>query len=345
MLKTTESGRRLNVMGCDICKDRLSSHMPLIDSAFKIPWYFHNPHAATIVPSMFRKVDGFSYTRERLELPDGDFLDLDWVRGGARKLVLLSHGLEGNSGRAYMRGTAGHFIGAGWDVLAWNCRSCSGEINRLPRFYHHADTDDIRAVIDHAVTGYDEVVLVGYSMGGSISLNYLAAAGKVPASVLGAVVFSVPVVLYSSVVALSQKGNGFYRKRFMEKLKVKMKIKAGMFPDILDITGLDEISYFEEFDNRFTAPLHGFENADHFYREGSVLNKLANIERPVLIVNAIDDPFLGEECYPIDLCEHLPHVFIETPRKGGHVGFPVNRRLQSYMDFRALDFYLGYMMD
>jgi predicted alpha/beta-fold hydrolase len=317
--------------------------MPLIDSDYQVPFYLSNPHASTIVPSMFRKVAGFTYNRERLELPDGDFLDLDWVKQGSRKLVILSHGLEGNSGRGYMRGTAGNFYRAGWDVLAWNCRSCSGEINRLARFYHHADTQDIKSVIEHGESEYDEVLLVGYSMGGSISLNYLGSIMDIPASVIGAVVFSVPVVLYSSVTALSEKGNGFYRKRFMEKLKAKMKTKAEMFPDQIDVNGIDSISYFEEYDNRFTAPLHGFRDADHFYHEGSALPRLRDIEKPVLIVNAIDDPFLGEECYPYDLCEALTNVYLETPGKGGHVGFPVNRRLESFMDFRALEFYQSYI--
>jgi predicted alpha/beta-fold hydrolase len=181
------------------------------------------------------------------------------------------------------------------------------------------------------------VLLVGYSMGGSISLNYLSL--PIPSEIKGAVVFSVPVVLKSSVEALTKKGNGFYRKRFLQKLKAKMQVKARMFPDLIDVSEIERIQYFEEFDERYTAPLHGFESAEAFYDAGSTLKKLPEITRPVLIVNAINDPFLGEECYPFDVCTDLPNIYLEAPKKGGHVGFAMNQKLQSYMDDRPLQFY------
>jgi len=112
--------------------------MPLQTSYYeKRPWYLFNRHMETVIPSLFYKVDGINYQRERLELEDGDFLDLDWLAGGNNRLLILSHGLEGSAGRHYIQRPAKFFSNKGWDILAWNNRSCSGEMNRLPRFYHH----------------------------------------------------------------------------------------------------------------------------------------------------------------------------------------------------------------
>src|SRR5215510_13761043 len=136
--------------------------MPLIKhSQYKAPAHLFNGHIETIVPSTFRKIDGVAYVRERLELSDGDFLDLDWLKSDSRNLMIFSHGLEGNSERHYCKGMAKYFFQRGWDALIWNCRGCSGEMNRLPRFYHHGATEDLRAVIEHAIRkGYRFLTLV-----------------------------------------------------------------------------------------------------------------------------------------------------------------------------------------
>ena len=125
--------------------------MPIIKNSTypNPPFYQFNGHLQTIIPGIFRKVKGVNYDRERLELSDGDFLDLDWIRKGNKNIVLLSHGLEGDSDRQYILGAAKYFSQNGWDVLAWNCRSCSGEMNRNPRLYHHGDIEDIGTVVNH----------------------------------------------------------------------------------------------------------------------------------------------------------------------------------------------------
>ncbi|MEQ1588434.1 MAG: alpha/beta fold hydrolase [Cyclobacteriaceae bacterium] len=148
--------------------------MPLIPSSpYRPPFHLFNGHLETIIPSIFRKVSAV-YQRERIELTDGDFLDLDWLSKGRNKLVIVSHGLEGNSDRHYAKGMAAYFFERGWDAIAWNCRGCSGEINRLPRSYHHGATEDLAAVVDHAIQkSYTHIVLVGFSMGGSMTLKYL----------------------------------------------------------------------------------------------------------------------------------------------------------------------------
>ncbi len=315
--------------------------MPVIPSSYRPPYYYRNGHISTLLPAIFRKVPEVTYTRERLELPDGDFLDLDWSRTRARKVIILSHGLEGSADRGYMRGLVRYMNAAGWDALAWNCRSCSGEMNRLPRFYHHADTGDIGAVIDHVLeTGnYEEILLSGFSMGGSMILNYLGEHGEaVDKRIRGASVYSVPVKMRSSVDALARPENRIYRRRFLRKLETKIRLKADLFPAHISAENWDAIQHFPDFDNRYTAPLHGFEDAEDFYEKASAVNRLADIRRPVLLVNAVNDPFLGNDCYPEEICDTLPHVYLETPEFGGHVGFPLRKGI-SYMDTRTLEFY------
>jgi uncharacterized protein len=312
--------------------------MPLINSSFyKRPLYLLNGHFETIVPSAFRKIEDVTYQRERLELKDGDFLDLDWKRSHGNRLVIISHGLEGSSDRHYSKGMARHFFNAGWDALAWNCRSCSGEINRLPRFYHHGATEDLSAVIDHAERkGYSNIVLVGFSMGGSLSLKYI---GERAASPVKAVVaFSVPCHLGSSASELDKPGKSFYRNRFLRKLEKKIKAKAELFPDLISARDFDQVTTFEQFDNRYTAPLHGFKDAHDFYTRASSGNYLADIKIPALIVNALNDPFLPPACYPIELTRNHAYVHLETPRHGGHVGFSMRGRVENWMELRALEF-------
>lgn len=199
--------------------------MPIINSSYSNPpVYLFNGHLETIVPSMFRNVDGH-YERQRLELTDGDFLDLDWMRGQSNKLVIISHGQEGNSERHYSKGAASYFHQRGWDALAWNCRGCSGVMNRLPRFYHHGATEDIAAVIDHAIKNqYTTIALMGFSMGGSMSLKYLGERkGKLYPEIKSAAVFSVPCELGSGVRELDKPGKKFYLNRFLKKPGKKVR--------------------------------------------------------------------------------------------------------------------------
>ncbi len=174
-------------------------------------------------------------------------------------------------------------------------------------------------------------------MGGSMSLNFLARSNH--HNVRAAAIFSTPLDLYSSVKSLSQGGNAFYRKRFLKKLKHKITLKHDRFPELIDLDGIDRIETFEEFDNRYTARLHGFNDAHDFYSKASTVDKLKDIRCPVLIVNALNDPFLGDECYPVDECRRLDNIYLETPKGGGHVGFSYDRTYRSYMDHRPLEFF------
>lgn len=308
-------------------------------------WHF-NAHMQTILPSLLRKVR-FSYEeRERLELPDGDFVDLDWKRASPerKKLVIITHGLEGDSRRHYVLGMAQLFTQNGYDALGWNCRSCSGELNRLVRFYHHGDAGDLRLVINHAVVkyGYEEIVLVGFSMGGSLTLRILGEdPDAVAPQIKKAIAFSVPCDLLAGVRVLSKPGNKVYANRFLKKLGEKIKEKEKLFPGQISYTDYKKIRHFTEFDNRYTAPLHGFADADDFYARASVKPFLKNIRIPSLLVQALNDPFLSAESIPYDEAAANDFLFLETPEYGGHCGFGLAGSQFSWAEMRALAFALS----
>lgn len=311
----------------------------IVESKYRPVYYLRNGHLETIVPSAFRKVQGVLYQRQRLELLDGDFLDLDWLRHDqpTKKLVIVSHGLEGSSERHYSRGMSKYFYERGWDALAWNCRSCSGELNRLPRFYHHGDTGDLQHVIDEAYRkDYDHIALVGFSMGGSFTMKYLGEQGSnIDKRIKGGVGFSVPCNLGSSAAELDKPNKSFYRNRFLRKLDKKILAKSIIYPDKLSHEGFENIKTFKQFDDKYTASLHGFKDAADFYSKSSCDQYLKNITVPALIVNAANDPFLTPDCYP-----DRPNIYLEIPARGGHVGFPLLNKEYNYMEQRAYEFLL-----
>jgi uncharacterized protein len=316
--------------------------MPLIkNSSYQKPFYLFNGHWETIVPSMFRKVKGVAYERERLELSDSDFLDLDWLKNKSTKLVIISHGLEGSSERHYCKGMAKYFFQRGWDAIAWNCRGCSGEINRLPRFYHHGATEDLSAVIQHAIqkNQYNEIALVGLSMGGSLTLKYFGEnAEKLPSTIKVGVTFSVPCHLGSSARELDKPEKKFYLNRFLKKLGNKIREKSKVYPELISYEGFEKIKSFREFDTRYTAPLHGFKDADDFYEQASSGNYIARIQTPTLIVNSLSDLFLPPSCFPFEVAENHEYVSLETPKYGGHIGFTLAGKEENWMEVRAFEF-------
>lgn len=300
-------------------------------------------HLQSIYPSLFRKVP-LAYRRERLELIDGDFLDLDWHVQGSEDLIIVTHGLEGNSARPYVTALLKLFGEHGVDGLGWNCRSCSGEINRLPRFYHHGDAEDLRTVVHHAIAqGYKRIFLSGCSMGGSLTLRLLGEAPeRVPKEVVGAFVGSVPLDIYSSVRELDRPYKRFYMQRFLRKLHAKLLVKEQMFPDDARVSCKDfvKIKNFVDFDGRYTAPIHGYASALDFYEKASTKPLLGRIAVPVMIVQALNDPFLGQECY--EAGQVLPgHVQLMLTANGGHVGFMESGSFYTWAEKKALEFYQG----
>ncbi len=285
---------------------------------YKPPFFLFNAHLETIYPSLLRRVDYAPHTAERIATPDEDFLDLFWMNQSSKKVVIISHGLEGNAQRQYVTGMARALFINGFDTLTWNYRGCGTEMNRCLRFYHSGATDDLDVVVQHAKSkGYEEIYLVGFSLGGNIILKYLGEQRE-KSQIKRAVAFSVPMDLKNSCEKISEPSNFIYSRRFLKSLKLKVMSKSKLMSGI-DIKGIEKIKTLYEFDNYYTAPLHGFLNALHYYESCSSLFFVNNITTPTLIISAKNDPFLSEECYP-DLSGHS-FVIFESPVRGGHVGF------------------------
>jgi predicted alpha/beta-fold hydrolase len=295
--------------------------MPVLASGFRPPALLRNGHIQTILPVLLPRRLNIAFTRERLELEDGDFLDLDWARTFGSRLAILSHGLEGCSGNRYILGMATALYATGWDVLAWNLRGCGEEMNRLPRSYHSGETGDLGAVIRLASTKYSQIALIGFSLGGNLTLKYLGEGTAHPA-VIGAAAVSVPVDLAACARALDQRwSNRIYLRRFINSLIAKVEAKALKFPDQVKAISNRRIRTFQEFDDRYTAPIHGFRDASDYWNKSSARQYLDQIAVPTLLINARNDPFLSPECFPYAEAEQNPCLYFEAPQSGGHVGF------------------------
>lgn len=314
--------------------------MPLIKNTdYKNPRWLFNGHMQTIAPSLLRRPISLSLDRERVSTPDGDFLDLDWLRKGCDRLVIISHGLEGNSQRPYMLGMARYFFLKNFDVLNWNFRGCSGEINKKPIFYHSGATYDLDTVITHAAKNYAEVYLIGFSLGGNLTLKYLGEDRKRNPKIKKGVGISVPLHLQSSCSKISSSENILYSTRFLSTLKKKVIKKSLIFPDKIPVGTLRKIKTLQDFDNHFTGPIHGFKDANDYYEKNSALHFIDQIQIPTLILNAQNDPFLSEQCYPISQAKNLEKVWMEFPKYGGHVGFSPRKSSEIYWsEKRAFEF-------
>ena len=313
--------------------------MPVIASRFRPPFFFRNGHIQTVLSVLLpRRSDG-TFQRERLELVDGDFLDLGWARIGADRLVVLSHGLEGSSDARYIRGMAAALNAAEWDVLVWDFRGCSEETNRLPRLYHSGETGDLGAVIDCAAARYSRIALVGFSLGGNLILKYLGESSPHPA-VVGAAAVSAPLDLGATARALDRQwSKRIYRDSCIKSLIAKVEAKAVRFPEKFDVSGIRMIRTFEAFDDRYTAPIHGFRDVEDYWKRSSARQFLNRITVPTLILNACDDPLLTAESFPVAEAEANPCLFLEMPKWGGHLGFvDLVRGIEPWSERRVVKF-------
>ena len=313
--------------------------MPNLKSQFRPPLLVSNGHVQTILGALLRRRHRIEFERERLELLDGDFLDLDWARAGRKRLAILSHGLEGCSRNGYIRGLTATLQREDWDALAWNFRGCGSESNRLPGFYHSGQTSDLSAVIAHAAHRYPKIALIGFSLGGNMTLKYL---GEAPphAAIVAGIAISAPVDLAASARRLDQNpGNRIYLRRFMKTLVAKVEAKALRFPAELDATGARGIRTFAQFDDRYTSRLHGFRDAADYWAQSSARQFLGNIRVPTLLLSAKNDPFLTPTCFPTAEAEANPRLFLEAPESGGHVGFlDFSHGLQPWSERRVVAF-------
>jgi predicted alpha/beta-fold hydrolase len=315
--------------------------MPLLESSYCPPSGFANGHVQTIFPVLFRRVPVLTTTRERIGTPDGDFLDIDWnTDHRSERVAILTHGLEGSARNSCIQGMARAFHRAGWDILAWNLRGCSGQPNRLIRSYHSGSTEDLEAVISQVPPRCTRIALVGFSLGGNITLKYLGDHGEAAdPRIAGAAAFSVPCDLASSARQLEAPLNRIYMRHFLQGLRRKVIEKSLSFPERIETGSLRSMRTFEEFDGAYTAPWNGFASAADYWRRASSKPVLGGIARPTLLVNALNDPFLPPECFPESAARQNPHLHLETPRSGGHAGFiTFNRPDEYWSESRAVQF-------
>ena len=315
--------------------------MPIIPSKYNPPFLLKNGHFSTIYAGIWRKINDFQQTRERIDLPDGDFLDLDWSfsTSSTQKVVVLIHGLEGNAQRAYITGSAKAFNLKGYDACAINLRTCSGTPNRLYRSYLSGATEDLDAVIQHilAHTKYSEIYIKGFSLGGNMTLKYLGEGRDLPKEIKAGIAISVPCSLYSSLKELLKSKNMPYAIRFKKHLVSKLREKQTLFPEMISDDDIGNVVTLKDFDDIYTSRAHGFKDALDYYAQCSCLQFLANIKIPSLILNAENDSFLGPECYPKREAENNPNLYLEISKYGGHVGYfgPKNT---TYSELRAIKF-------
>lgn len=314
--------------------------MPLIKSKYNPSFIFRNYHVSTVYSALVRRVET-EQERERLSLRDGDFLDLDWSfsKRAASKVLIVIHGLEGSASRPYVTGLAKYFKENGWDVAAVNLRGCSGEINRRFRSYHAGATDDLQEVVEHILSKkkYRTIAFNGFSLGANLMLKYLGEKREIPSEVKAAVMVSVPCDLHGSLKQLEKTKNKIYAKRFLYKLRDHLLLRAKNFPDRLTKEEIEACDSLLDIDNLYTSRAHDFEDALDYYEKNSSLQFLNNVKIPTLILNAKNDGFLSEDCYPVEAAVNNPQLFLEMPDYGGHVGFLQHKDV-TYNEERGLEF-------
>lgn len=297
--------------------------MPLISgNNYKPSRWLFNGHIETIYPTMFRKVSiPFKPKKITIQTPDTDYFELNHYDIKSNRTLIISHGLEGNNERPYVMGMTKLFFLNGWNVITWNYRGCNGKVNNSIKSYHSGFTEDLEEVVQYAnKSNVKTISFVGFSLGGNLTLKYLGDANKLNDRIKSAVTFSVPLDLHKGCLEITKSRNFIYSQRFLRSLKQKVREKAKIFPEI-QIKHLSNVQDLLTFDDYFTAPMHGFKDALDYYHSCSSIYVLDNIQIPTLIVNALNDPFLPKECYPFKALKTHEFVHLETPSRGGHVGF------------------------
>lgn len=296
------------------------------ESDFRPAWWLKNPHAQTLYPTLRRRVSMPEYSLERLELADGDFLDLAWANANKSceaPLVILLHGLGGGMNSPYVAGLMQAFNARGWRTALLYFRGASPEPNRLARAYHSGETADLNYVLRLLAAREPQTskAVVGVSLGGNVLLKWLGEQGA-QSLIDAAVAVSVPFQLHIAADRLSRGFSRVYQRQLLRKLKAIFAEKRQCFTnDLMPILeAMAHCQCFWTFDDCVTAPLHGFSHVHAYYREASSRRYLSNIATKTLIIHAVDDPFMTPEAIP--RASELPaEVSLELSKAGGHVGF------------------------
>jgi predicted alpha/beta-fold hydrolase len=303
----------------------------LVKTNFRPAWWLKNGHLQTIYPAFLRRAPhNISIKRERLKTPDNDFIDIDCCGEDQQPIVILLHGLTGNSQSGYIRSLQRTLLNQGFRSVALNFRGCSGESNNLARCYHSGETEDLHFLYQtlRQREPHTPLAAVGFSLGGNVLLKWLGEQGR-GLSLFAAVAVSVPLVLGACASKLDTGFSKIYRKSLLRELKTYIKLKLrhlhkiGNLPEaekIEQLGDLSKIKSFWQYDDRVVAKLHGFKDVHDYYLRSSSRQFLKNITVPTLLIQASDDPFMTEAVLP-GIDELSPHVHLEITQGGGHVGF------------------------
>jgi len=296
-----------------------------VADAFHPAWWLPGGHAQTLWPALLRRPPAVAVSRERLELADGDFLDLDWAAdaGDTGPVVLLLHGLEGGLDSHYVPGLMAALRARGLRPVLMYHRGCSGEPNRSHRRYTGGDTGDLAAVVGHLRRAHPDAPLaaVGVSLGGNILLKWLGETGA-GNPLAAAVAVSPPFRLNRAADRLERGLSRLYQRYLLTALRRTLRAKYADCPGAcpVPLAELERLTTFRAFDDRFTAPIHGYAGAADYYARGSCRPFLANIAVPTAVIHALDDPFTTADAVP-QSHEVSRAVRLEVYRRGGHVGF------------------------
>lgn len=298
---------------------------PSSQTSYRPPRWLVGPHAQTIVPALFSRPPQVAFRRERWDTPDGDFIELDWADGYTpaddAPLFVLFHGLEGNSGSHYARALTAAARARGWHAVIPHFRSCSGPLNRLPRFYHLADATEADWVLRRLAAQHrGPVVAAGVSLGGNVLLHWLAQRREDASIVTAAAAISAPLDVHAGGELLSRGFGMVYTRNFLRLLKAKAMRKLEQYPGLFDAQAVLGSRTMFDFDDVVTAPLHGFRNAHDYWTRATVRPMLGEITVPTLVLNARNDPFLPGSVLP-GRADVSAAVELDQPAYGGHVGF------------------------
>lgn len=316
--------------------------MPILTSNFNPNLPFKSAHFNTMFRPLFMK-DTIRYKRKRITTWDKDFIDLDFSITGSKTLILLIHGLEGSSQSNYMITTSNYLNKNNLDTVSMNLRSCSEDDNLLLKTYHSGKTDDVNFIIKYLTVNYnyENIIIVGFSLGGNLTLKYLGEYDKIPAIVKGGIAISVPIDLTSSQAELSKLKNKIYLNEFLRTLKLKILEKSERFPEFkLDKKLLFKATKFRHLEKQYTVPVFGFESPEDYWTKASSKPYIKKINLPTLLINSLDDSFLSKECFPYYEAKSLTNFYLLTPNYGGHVGFisSFNNKENTWMEESILNF-------
>ncbi len=322
--------------------------MHVINSSFSPPIYLRSPHTQTIIPALLRGRKQTPAVTNLLELNDGDFLETrlhkpeNW-NASQNPLVIISHGLEGSMESSYILGLVKTLFDSDIASITWNMRGCGTTPNRLKTWYHSGYSSDLRIIVNTARNLFPNttLILIGISIGGNITVKYLGEEAKQATQngIVGAAIISAPLDLKGSALTLALPSRRIYMQYLLRSLKKRIYQKHAQFAQDISIESLERIRSFYEFDSLYTAPLHGFASVEEYWHVSSGIHFLPKITIPTLLLTAQDDPFLSPSCLPDKDSLQSPHILLETPKYGGHVGFIDSINLKrTWLDNRMLAF-------